>query len=109
MAQDFELLVENPDELPEYEASWIKSRVDGITKTLDQRDEFPDVLFDGRPYDEEIAHLRLLQFHRDSIDLGFSNAARQALLDAATKFGLEAGLPEDVIQANWLKASQEER
>lgn len=94
--------------LPDDEAAWIDSRIKSVGKMLDERYQFPDMLFDGRPYDEETAHLRLLQYHRDSIRRGFSDVGRQALLDIAIDYGLSVELPEGIIQANWLKASQEE-
>lgn len=109
MAQGFESLEEKLSALPEREVFWVRSRVERVVKMLDERDQFPDMLFDGRPYDEQTAHLRLLQFHQDSIKQGLSDIGRQALLDVAIEFGLAAELPDDVIQANWLKASQEEQ
>lgn len=107
MAKGFESVSEKVRGLPKQEALWIESRVKSISKMLGEQDNFPDILFDGKPYNEQTAHLRLLQYHRDSIELGFSDTGRQALLDVAMDFGAAAELPDDVIRENWLKASQE--
>jgi hypothetical protein len=108
MAIVFETIGERLQNLPAHEAFWIESRVKSVKKMLEEREQFPDMLFEGRPYDEQTAHLRLLQYHRDSVERGFSDVRRHTMLDIAIEFGVAVGLPDDVMEANWLKASQEE-
>ena len=96
-------------DLPERESHWIEDRVTRMIKMLEESDQFAHIKFDGRPYDEQTAHFRLLQYHRDSIEMGFSNEGRQTILDLAVDFGIAAGLSDEVLQANWLTASQEDR
>lgn len=107
MAIGFESATERIHGLPEHEAAWIDGRVKSISKMLDERDQFPNMLFDGRSYDEQTAHLRLLQYHRDSMRQGFSDIGRQAILDIAVEFGVVTELSDDVVQANWLKAAED--
>ncbi len=108
MTIGLETASERTQGLPDHEAQWIDGRVRSVGKMLDERDQFPDTLFDGRPYDEQTAHLRLLQYYRGSIERGFSDVGRQALLDIAAEYGIVTELPDDVVQDNWLKATQEE-
>lgn len=94
--------------LADHEAQWIDGRIRSVVRMLSEREQFPDMIFDGQPYDEQTAHLRILQFYRDSMERGFSDIGRQILLDIAIEYGIETDLRDDVIQANWLKATQGE-